>query len=413
MKISMWAAPLGWVVLLAAIATATASEMQLTLSAAGVARLHCPVSVQLDVPTHLSADEAESLVQLRHAVLQNAQHTALAQVVPIHRDGVLHGMSFHWVEAKLSPRETRTYAVRPAVLDSMDAFHFQDGDDWRDLLYGKQGVWRHMIAYDPNRAEETYKTYHHIYGFHAEPFITKGPGGLYPHHRGLFFGWVETTASGNAYNFWYRTKKQRDSQRHETYRRQFEAAGIVIGRAASVTRWVGDDGIVVGRDHRHYTAWVQPEGVHLLDLQITIESVAGNMVLDGDSAHAGVQFRADQEVANRKDATYIFPAEVEGGEEDNWTNLNWATVRFAIKGHPYAVMHIDHPDNPRPIIYNTRNYGRFGSFFQKTVKAGEPLKIKYRLIVIDAERFDDLEREDFERRYRSYVQPVQVTLVTK
>src|SRR4051794_9604341 len=69
------------------------------------------------------------------------------------------------------------------------AFHFVDGDGVRDLYFGDAPIWRDMIKYAPADRDATYKPYKHVYGFgeNAGP-VTKGPGGLYPHPRGVFLG---------------------------------------------------------------------------------------------------------------------------------------------------------------------------------------------------------------------------------
>src|SRR5689334_3640942 len=67
-------------------------------------------------------------------------------------------------------------------------FRFVDGDGYRELHYQGRPIYRYMIKYDPKDRENTYKPFHHVYGFHDEGFITKGPGGMETHHRGIFFG---------------------------------------------------------------------------------------------------------------------------------------------------------------------------------------------------------------------------------
>ena len=37
----------------------------------------------------------------------------------------------------------------------------------------------------------------------GEAPITKGPGGLYPHHRGIFIGWMKMKFDGKSYDRWH------------------------------------------------------------------------------------------------------------------------------------------------------------------------------------------------------------------
>src|SRR5207248_9514956 len=61
-----------------------------------------------------------------------------------------------------------------------------------ELRYGDRPVLRYMCApFDdtsPETREATFKVYHHLYDPSGSRLVTNGPNGLYPHHRGLFYG---------------------------------------------------------------------------------------------------------------------------------------------------------------------------------------------------------------------------------
>src|SRR5262245_7250087 len=66
-----------------------------------------------------------------------------------------------------------------------------EGEYLEVLLKGKP-VARYMYAYDkstPKRLDETYKPYLHVFDADGKALITKGVGGEYTHHRGIFAGW--------------------------------------------------------------------------------------------------------------------------------------------------------------------------------------------------------------------------------
>ena len=86
-----------------------------------------------------------------------------------------------------------------------------------------------------------------------------------------------------------------------------------------------------------------------------------------------------------------------------WSDCHWVVNRFAVEGHPYAVMHMNHPGNPGKTVYSTRNYGRFGAFARHRLQEGEPLRLRYRLIILDAAAHQDWSVAHFEKRYREYV----------
>ena len=67
------------------------------------------------------------------------------------------------------------------------------------------------------------------------------------------------------------------------------------------------------------------------------------------------------------------------------------------------VVHMDHPDNPRPITYSTRSYGRFGSFMPMKVTEGKPLKLKYRIVLLEGKTHANPQVADIEKMYQSYV----------
>ena len=116
----------------------------------------------------------------------------------------------------------------------------------------------------------------------------------------------------------------------------------------------------------------------------------------GDAHHAGFHFRAAQEVtghpADSKSgtsglATFVLPDGAVEGKNATVTAADWIGCKFSIQGHPYLVVHFDHPSNPRPITYSTRPYGRFGAFFDgQSIPSGKPLKLKFRSAL--ATRFD-------------------------
>ena len=82
-------------------------------------------------------------------------------------------------------------AQRARGADSGFAFDDKAGDHLDVLLDGKV-VARYMYAHDTSTKErraETYKPYLHVFDAEGKAPITKGPGGKFTHHRGIFIGW--------------------------------------------------------------------------------------------------------------------------------------------------------------------------------------------------------------------------------
>ncbi|MDP6989000.1 MAG: PmoA family protein [Planctomycetota bacterium] len=327
-------------------------------------------------------------------------------------DGRIAALLVHWVEERLAAKTPRTLVLelspdpqRPP--SDRASFRLADEEDARTLLFGERAIWRHEIGFDPERIEGTYKTFHHL--LDGETVLTKGPGGLYPHHRGLFVGWSQTRSGGARHNFWWNADGAEHHQRHAGFVEGEALAGTVRARSVSRVEWTsGGDPIVVER--RRVSTWSLGAGRWAHDFDLTLRGVSGEVRLDGDPAHAGFQFRAAQEVAEREDCTYVLPASATGGENDTWSDCPWAAGHIFVGGRAFWIVHMDAPSNPRPTVYNTRSYGRFGAFFRATIPSGEELSLRYRVLVMDAGLAGELERADFERAFAGFAAPLSVVV---
>ena len=292
-------------------------------------------------------------------------------------------------------------AARPARAAD-PVFHFVDGDGYRELLYGDTPIYRYVSKYDPADRENTFKPFHHLYGMHGEGFITKGPGGLYTHHRGMFFGFK--TQYGD---FWHCKDV---TQQHQKYLPDREHVDAKSATCAAVVDWVDKDGKAVVRETREVTVTRPSDDQEILDWTFTLESLRGEIDLGGDPQHAGFHFRADNEVSGADQkagktgtATYLRQEGAKFTKNDEWLDTNWVACSFKVKDNPYVVVHMDHPDNPRPITYSTRSYGRFGSFMPMKVTEGKPLKLKYRIVLLEGKTHANPQVADIEKMYQAYV----------
>jgi hypothetical protein len=377
--------------LLAPAARAATVVGRVTIDPVGVSRADTPVAV------HVTTELPEGVL----ALAPSGVGAGAGQPIPVQIERDTRGeATLRFILHRLDRVGPKTFDVirlgdDPAA--PREGFHFEDGEGYRDLRYGTAGVLRDMIAYDPARRSDTFKPYTHVFRFPAssgdpaapttspaDEFITKGPGGKYPHHRGIYLGWNKTQFG----DFWHCPE---GSQRHVKYLQAREFAGPVAARQAEVVEWVTKDETPVVRDTRELTVWRVSPTAYLLDYDITVEALTDEPVkLDGDAHHAGFHFRAAQEVADAKGpdgkagaATFTKPAGAKLIKDDVYSGCDWTHMAFSVKGKPYAVTHMDAPTNPRPIEYSLRPYGRFGSFFKATVEKDQPLKLRYRLIVRD------------------------------
>ncbi len=397
---------------LALAGTAPAAvKVSLTVNAGETARDHTPITDTLTAGKEISDADADALV--RTGVAQLSPDNILVQVenVPAKPEQARR-LELRWIEPHLAASEVKKYELQEsAEAKPAAAFHYADGDGYRDLLFGDQPIYRYMNKpFDPANRDQTAKPFHHVFGMHGEGYITKGPGGLETHHRGLFLGY--STQYGN---FW--TCRDVD-QRHVANIQEREFAGPVAARMASTINWEAKDGKPVIRDTREVTVWRVAPDETVMDFCILVQSLGGDIQLSGDPHHGGFHFRAADEVAaapgttkpslHKGGATYVRPASAKLIKDDNWSDTPWAACRFSVTGNPYLVVHLDDPANPKPTTYSTRPYGRFGAFFKGTVKEHEPLKLRYRVILFDGKSHADATAESLAPAYADFVNPPSI-----
>jgi hypothetical protein len=351
----------------------TVAGTRLTIAAGEVDRRASPI-----VATVKSGDLSAGTYDLKPT---DGGETVVAQV-----ERTSDGAIVRWVEPNLEKGKSRTYELAIHSGDVSPTFRFTAGEGSRDLLLGETPVWRDMVKYDPADRDATYKVYTHVFATSGDGFITKGPGGKYPHHRGIFFGFKAFDGQTPLGDYWHCPDV---TQRHVKYLTDREFTGPVAARVASVTDWVGKDEKPVARDTREWTTWRIGPKAFVYDYEITVESLIGKPIkLGGDAHHAGFHFRAAQEVADAKGAdgkaggaVYTRPTSAKHTGNDIWTDCPWVHCSFDVQRHHYEVTHLDVPGNPTPTTYSTRPYGRFGAFFTTEVPADKPLKLSYRLVI--------------------------------
>ena len=280
-----------------------------------------------------------------------------------------------------------------------------------DLIHNGKPVIRYMFAFDDSSKEkihDTYKVFHHVFGPKSGKQITKGAGGKYTHHRGMFVGWNKTSfGDGKRYDFWH--CKNGAHLRHIRFLSQ--TADEKGGSMTSEIHWNDPDGKPVIREIRTVTVTPQAglTGYHI-NWSSTLESQVGEITLDGDRQHAGFQFRAAQAVADANGARFLRPSSfpqkreaIQVGDKGNppaHIDLGWFAETYELDGSTYTIEYFDNPNLPKPALFSERPYGRFGTFFKTTIDEGKPLKLQYRLIVSEG---DVPEVDDIQKRYEEFV----------
>jgi hypothetical protein len=293
---------------------------------------------------------------------------------------------------------------KPGPAPAATGFAFKDtAGQYIDVYLDGRAVARYMYASDtstPEKADETYKPYLHVLNAEGTAPITKGPGGFYTHHRGIFFGWQKVGFDGKKYNLWEMGGDNR--QVHLKFLAQTAEADRAT--FTSQVAWNLADGKTIIEESRTFTFHRCPApALALIDFSATVKAVAGDLTLDGDPEHGGVQYRPADEV-DRKATEYCLPkdaveppldpnaefqvmAETKEGKtaaitKIAKTDLPWAAESYVLGGKTYYVQEMSHPDNPKGTLWSAyRDYGRFGAFPGAELKNGETLTVRYRFWV--------------------------------
>jgi len=298
----------------------------------------------------------------------------------------------HFVLPKSNQRKSLKFTVTSADESwSGDQFAWVDEKGkYEDLKFGDRTVLRYMYeAPDDSsteRFQETMKVYHHLYDLEGTNQLTKGPGGKFQHHRGIFYGFnrISYTQDGEkrTADIWH--CKKGESQVHHKFVETI--AGPVFARQTLEINWNGTDGKTFAKELRQLSVY-HVDGAQVVDVVSKLESKAEDLKLDGDPQHAGLQFRATQFVPDNTASKtfYVRPDGVaKPGAFRNWPgdkehiNLVWNAMSFEAFDQQYTIAYLDHPQNPKPARFSERDYGRFGSYFVATPTEDNPLVIRYR-----------------------------------
>jgi hypothetical protein len=260
-------------------------------------------------------------------------------------------------------------------------------------------------AYDassPDKRNKTYKVFHHLYDPEEQSLVAR-PGSsrpvtnggytneplgdpkqlLFPHHRGLQYGFNKINYDGQEADTWHCPKD--DHQSHEGF--AIVEAGPVLGRHRVLVHWHGAKKAVFAREEREVTAYRVPGGT-LVEFASRLKPTVARVRLDGDPQHAGFQVRVGNDVAvhTAKQTYYLRPdGKGDEGTTRNWpadqsqVDLPWDVMSFVLDTRRYSIVYLNHPQNPHPARYSERDYGRFGCYFEYELTESKPLVVDYRV----------------------------------
>lgn len=250
-----------------------------------------------------------------------------------------------------------------------------------------------------------FKPYLHVFGEEGELLTNGGldaegkATGQFPHHRGIFLGWKIDSELGTD-DLWHMTKgckmeieKNFNSVVANEKQSTATIKSTVLWHAGKKDK-AGSDLLVT--ETRNLTFSRPGQNQTIIDATFVLNP-ARDVSLVGDLQHSGVHFRASNEVATRaKETSYLFEPErkVKGND------LKWVRLLFPIGERWYTAMEMNAPSNPVEEV-SMRDYGRFGYFFKKKLKEGEPLTLRYRFLVEAVEAPADKPKQSAEQVEKS------------
>lgn len=237
--------------------------------------------------------------------------------------------------------------------------------------------------YDPQNAERTCKVYHHLWTPDGRQ-ITKGEGGEFPHHRGLFVGWNQVTWRGAKYDFWH--CHHGESQRFVGFVAP-ASVGLDDGWQVAAIDWCASDGAVVLHEQRAMRVTPLDATSYAVAWRGELHALADAVTLDGDPQHAGHQFRAVQAFAEpgATPVHYVRPATAKAHENDVWTGCWWTAAVLPFATGAVTVLRVEGAANPEP-QWSTRGYGRFGAMWHAQLAPGTTLPLACTYVVALGER---------------------------
>jgi hypothetical protein len=277
-------------------------------------------------------------------------------------------------------------AAQDAAFEQRMDLHIA-GDPWLGTV---------VTPYALDPGEHSYKVYTHVYAPETGEPLTKGAGGKYTHHRGLFIGWKDTLVDGEDYDTWHMPNCYQQHVRWLAL--DDDAEGGV--RQMQEIHWFSEDGEPFIREVRSISARPGGDGLRIIDFASTLESLAGDIELRGDLQHAGMQIRMADEVSEHEDTTvYTLPEGAQENEDDEVVGAWWVMGSFVVDGERSWLVHMTPPDHPtgQP-VYSIRQYGRFGAFWETTLREGAPHDVHFRIVVSG----DELSPADAAGLYEAY-----------
>ncbi len=277
-----------------------------------------------------------------------------------------------------------------------------------DILRDGKPLLRYMYEYDastPDTLKETYKVYSHVFAPDGTTTLTKGAAGQgsdFPHHHGIFVGWNGIKVGDKSYDLWH---MKGTTITHSKFLSSQDANGV-LGFTALIN-WNSDKNTKpIIEEKRTFVVHTDDTAAHLnLDFTTELKAVAGDVSLNMDKEHAGVQYRPSLDVTKNKSAKYVYSDEsvkeldTKGGKLPK--DMPWVAMTYKMAdGSVWTVEYMNSPANPKNTEWSAyRDYGRFGAIVSTKIKNGETLTLKCRIRITKGEAPS---REELNKQYAAF-----------
>lgn len=285
---------------------------------------------------------------------------------------------------------TRTFALQVKVAEQPPSVAMAEVKEGQcvEVVAGGKPIFRYnhgIVAQFPDKASAYDRAcYFHPLWAPSGEIIT---GDFHPdhaHHRGLWFAWVKAEAGPIRANFW----EIQEGRGKFVNRALTPVAGPVFaGFAARNDLLSGDKAII--KETILARAYAAPSSVRLIDLEVRHEATEADVVL-GKLHYGGLGFRGRHEWNGPQGPVEVLTSEGKTRKDANATRARWIdyTGRLGSEGWG-GLLAIEHPSNPR--FPNGVRVHPSMAFFSSTlvqpdaytIKKGEPLVLRYRLVLRD------------------------------
>jgi hypothetical protein len=387
-------------------------EKEVILDAGNHDRTFCPVKILISLP-EMGKKISVSLLDAESGKPVPCQYE-------ISGDG--EALTLAWIVESLDRGKTKRYRIKfdealgrqpPEPLVSLrESFNGQIDIAVKDQLFTSYHF-----------GEEVIRPYlHPVVGPYGKP-VTRGfpmipnvPGEVrdHPHHRSIWVAhgdvnkvdnWSELSGHGRMV--------------HREFKKRVE--GPVYAELISMNDWVAHNGAKVLEEERRIIVYNTPPYVRMVDIEMAFHATERDVTF-GDTKEGGiisVRVATSMDVARggRIENSY-------GGinEAETWgKRAQWCDYSGPVDGQWVGIAIFDHTENLRhPTYWHVRNYGLmtancFGiSYFTQdpknrgdyTLKGGEKLRLRYRLLIHEGEARQGKVRE----RYHDYINPPTLTV---